>query len=153
MNQRTLLLPFATAIALAACGKTDSGEAAVDSVLAVVPPAPPSTPHVVGFDLGRQVEAGGGIVGGSTDLFTVGDTIVVAIRTQHTRAGDEVAVRMRKGDKTVDSLSAPLPATDSTGMAAITLHFGPAKPWATGSYRIETFLGGNSQGIKEITIK
>ncbi|MES2124982.1 MAG: hypothetical protein V4503_09895 [Gemmatimonadota bacterium] len=153
MTQRNLLTSLAFLSLLAACGKTDSGDAGVDSVLAVAPPAAAPTPHIVGFDLGRQVEAGGGIVGGTTDLFTVGDTIVVAVRAQYTKDGDAVSARLLKGSATVDSISATLPAADSTGIATATMRFAQAKAWPAGSYRVESFLGTESQGIKEITIK
>lgn len=153
MTQRNLLPTLALLTLLAGCGKTDSGDAAVDSVLAVVPTAVPPTPHVVSFELGRQVEPNGGIVGGTTDLFTIADTIVVVIHAQYTKEGDAVSVRLQKGGMTVDSISAILPVADSSGIATATLRFAEAKPWPAGSYRVENFLGTDSQGIREITIK
>ena len=151
MTKRFLLLPLAALTLLAACGKTDSSEAAADSVLAATPPMP-KTPHVASFDIGRQAEPNGRIFGGSTDKFTVGDTIVVSIRAQHTAAGDAVSARIRIGGKTVDSLGLKLPAPDSTGFATAPISFSRTKKWTTGNYQVETFLGAASQGIKEITV-
>jgi hypothetical protein len=94
MTKRSLLLPFALLTVLAACGRTDSPETATDSVLAAVPPAP-QNPHVVGFDLGRQVEPSGRITGGTTDRFKPSDSIFVSVRAQYTKAGDDLSVRLR----------------------------------------------------------
>ena len=151
MTKRFLLLPLAILAVLAACGKTDSSEAAADSVLAATPPMP-KNPHIVGFDIGRKADPNGRIFGGSTDRFAVGDTIVVSVRAQHTKDGDAISARLRHGGRTLDSLGIKLAAPDSTGFVTVPLHFSQAKPWAAGSYQVETFLGTTSQGIKEITV-
>jgi len=151
MTKRSLLLSLAFLTALAACGRTDSPETATDSVLAAAPPAP-QNPHVVGFDLGRQAEPGGRISGGTTDKFKPGDSIFVSVRAQYTKAGDELSVRLRQGDRTVDSMGMKLPAPDSTGFVTVPFIFGQGKPRATGRYQVESFLGAVSQGIKEITL-
>ncbi|MEO5800646.1 MAG: hypothetical protein ABIZ70_04210 [Gemmatimonadales bacterium] len=148
---RTRLLSLALLAGLAACGKTDSSDAAADSLLAAAP-VMPKTPHVVGFDIGRQVDSTGRLTGGSTDKFAVGDTIVVSVRAQFTKDGDEVSGLLRKGAQLVDSIGVKLHAPDSTGFTIVSLRFAQAKPWAAGSYQIETFLGTTSQGIKEITV-
>ena len=151
MTKRFLMFPLTALIVLAACGKTDSPETAVDSVLAAVPPVP-QIPHVTAFDLGRQADSNGRIFGGITDRFAVGDTIVVSVRTQYTKAGEVVSVRLRQGKRTLDSLESKLQAPDSTGFATVPLRFSQPKRWATGRYQIETFLGAASQGIKEFTV-
>lgn len=151
MTKRSLLLPLAALTVLAACGRTDSPETAADSVLAAVPPAP-QHPHVVSFDLGRQADSSGRISGGTTDLFKVADTIFVSVRAQYTKAGDELSVRLRQGDHTIDSVSVSLEAPDSTGFSSMTLRFGKAKRLAAGRYQVEALLGAASQGIKEITL-
>lgn len=151
MTKRSLLLPLAFLTVLAACGRTDSPETATDSVLAAAPPAP-QNPHVVGFDLGRQVEPGGRISGGTTDRFKPSDSIFVSVRAQYTKAGDDLSVRLRLGGRTVDSMSVKLEAPDSTGFVTVPFIFGPGKPRTTGRYQVETFLGAVSQGIQEITL-
>lgn len=151
MTKRFLMFPLAALIVLAACGKTDSPETAVDSVLATVPPVP-EIPHLTAFDLGRQADPNGRIFGGTTDLFAVGDTVVVSLRAQYTKAGDVVSARLRQGKRTLDSLGVTLPAPDSTGFATVPLRFSQTKRWATGRYQIETFLGTASQGIKDFTV-
>lgn len=152
MHTRTLFATLSLVAAVAACGKTDSPEAAADSVLAATPPAP-KNPHIVSFDVGRQADTTGRLVGGSVDKYTGGDTLVVTIRAQFANDGDEVSVRLRKGDQTVDSMSAKLTAPDSAGFASTTLQFVPAKPWPVGTYQLETFLGTASQGSKEFTVQ
>lgn len=151
MTKRSLSLPLALLTVFAACGRTDSPETATDSVLAAAPPAP-QNPHVVGFDLGRQAQPGGRISGGTTDRFKPGDSIFVSVRTQFTKAGDELSVRLRLGERTIDSMSMTLPAPDSTGFVTVPFVFGQRKPRATGRYQVESFLGATSQGIKEITL-
>lgn len=151
MTKRSLLLPLAAVAVLTACGKTDSSNAAVDSVLSAAPVLP-ENPHVVGFDIGRQIDADGRVLGGTTEKFAVGDSIVVSIRTQFSKEGDEVSARLRRGNQTIDSLGLKLSAPDSTGFVITPLRFTAAKAWAAGSYQVETFLTGTSQGIKEITV-
>lgn len=152
MHTRKLLVTLSLVATVAACGKTDSPEAAADSVLAATPPAP-KNPHIVSFDVGRQADTSGRLVGGSVDKYGVNDTLVVTIRAQFAGDGDEVSARLRKGTQTVDSIAMKLTAPDSAGFASATLHFAPAKPWAVGGYQLETFLGTVSQGIKEFTVQ
>ncbi|MES2304528.1 MAG: hypothetical protein V4558_03435 [Gemmatimonadota bacterium] len=151
MHTRSRLFSLALLAALAACGKTDSPEAAADSLLAAAPVVP-KTPHVVGFDIGRQIDSTGRLTGGTTDKFAAGDTIVVSIRAQFTKDGDEVSGRLRKGTQMIDSLGVKLTAPDSTGFSIVSLRFAQARAWAPGLYQVETFLGSASQGIKEITV-
>jgi hypothetical protein len=151
MTKRSLLLPLAALAVLAACGKTDSPETAADSVLAAAPPAP-QIPHVVGFNLGRQADSSGRISGGTGDLFKVSDTIFVSVRTQYTKAGDVLSLRLRQGDRTLDSTSVTLEAPDSTGFVVVPLRFSKATNRAAGRYEVEALLGTASQGIREITL-
>jgi hypothetical protein len=152
MQKRSRYLSLALVAVLAACGKTDSSNDAADSVLAATPPVP-QNPHVVAFDIGRQLDEGGRVVGGSTDKFSANDTISVSVRAQYTKEGDEVSGLLRKGTQTIDSISAKLAAPDSSGFVTVPLRFGSAKAWAKGVYQVETFLGTVSQGIKEITVQ
>ena len=151
MTKRSLMLPLALLTVLAACGRTDSPETATDSVLAAAPPAP-QNPHIVGFDLGRAADASGRISGGTTNRFKPADSIFVSVRAQYTKAGDELSVRLRLGERTVELIGMKLPAPDSTGFVTVPFIFSPAKPRATGRYQVEAFLGTVSQGIQEITL-
>lgn len=153
MTKRTLLVATVAVSLIAACGKTDSPETSGDSLIAAAPAAAPQIKHIVGFELGRQADPNGQLVGGVTDRFTVADTIVVAIKTQFTAADDEVSAVLRQGKRSIDSVSVRLPAADSTGFAHAPLRLAKAGAWAPGTYQVETFLGTMSQGIKELTIK
>lgn len=154
MTRRQLALPFAALLLLlAACGKTDSSDAAADSLIAAAPPAP-KNPHVVAFDLGRAADASGRIFGGTGDRYTGIDTVVVSVRTQYAKTGATVSARLRQSGKTLDSMSLAVPAADSTGLATVTFRFPPkGASRAVGTYQVETFLDSLSQGIKEITVR
>ena len=77
MNTRSLCVTLSLVVGIAACGRTDSSDAAADSVLAATPPVP-KNPHIVSFEIGRQVDSTNLLVGGSMDKYGVNDTLVVA---------------------------------------------------------------------------
>ena len=151
-----MLRPASSTVALlvilAACGK-DANQKAMDSAAkAAAAPPPVATPRVMGFDFGHAADSMGRVSGGAINRFAPADTIVVSARTQMVTSGN-VSARLMMNGKTVDSIGAPAASPDTAGMAYTTLRFVPgAKPRAAGAYTIEIFLGGQSQGMKEITI-
>jgi hypothetical protein len=151
---RTLTILPLLALALAACADK-APEATTDdttTVAAVVPEV--QTPHVMGFEAGRALDSLGSILGGVSARYTSSDTIFVSVRAQYVTPGAKIEAVLLKGTTKAASDQGVVGEADpKNGVAIVPIRFARATPWAKGSYQIEIFLDGISQGLKPIDIE
>lgn len=150
---RTLtILPF-LALALVACGDK-APEATTDDTTAVAAAVPEvRTPHVMGFESGRALDSLGGIFGGVAARFGSTDTIYVSVRAQYVSPGSKIEAVLLQGTNRAASDQGVIGEADAkNGVAIVPIRFARTTPWAKGSYQIEVFLDGVSQGLKPIDI-
>lgn len=151
---RTLtILPF-LALALVACGDK-APEATTDDTTTVAAAVPEvQIPHVMGFESGRALDSLGGILGGVASRFGRNDTIFVSVRAQYVTPGGKIeAVLLQGTNKAASDQGVVGEADPKNGVAIVPIRFARATPWAKGSYQIEIFLDGVSQGLKPIDIE
>ena len=156
MRRQTVLMLAALA-ALTACARHDAPEGAADSAIAAATTAPPvaKNPHVRAFEIGRAIDTTTKLIlGGVATTYQPGDTIFVSIRTEFVPVGSDLGVRLMRGTTTLDSIGLKSGTPDANNLAVISTRLAPRnKLWAPGSYRLEVFLGGVSQGIKDFEVK
>lgn len=152
---RSLTLLPLLALSLVACGDK-SPEPGSDSLEAATAALPPEVknPHVMGFESGHALDSLGNILGGVAVRFSRGDTIFVSVRTQYVAAGAKIEAVLLQGKANLAKDAGVVGNSDqATGTAVVPLRFAGATPWPKGSYQIEVFLDGASQGLKPITIE
>lgn len=137
---------------LVACGSHDAPEGASDSAIAAATAAS-STPaaknsHVAAMDLGHAVDVNQRITGGVASSFHVTDTIFVSLRTAFATEGAALGARLLRDKTTADSIGLKSTAPNAEGQAYVSASFAPpAKGWTPGTYQLEVFLEGASQGL------
>jgi len=145
---------FATVAVVAACSRKSPQDAAFDSAAAAGVTPEPRNPHVMAFDLGHALDSTGNIFGGVDSRFTPRDSIFISVRAQYAPAGATISARLLRGKTTVDSVSHDLGAPDNSGVATIGLRFGKSGAgWPLGTYAVEVFLNGASQGLKTYDVQ
>ena len=148
-----LALPL-LALALVACRdkSPQPSSETTDSNTAAAPEI--KMPHVMAFDAGHALDSLGGLLGGVTSRFNSGDTIFVSVRTQYAAPGAKVEAVLMQGKTKVASDQGVAGDPDATtGVAILPFRFAGSKPWPKGSYQIEIFLDGISQGLKPLEIE
>lgn len=154
--RRQTVLTLAAIATLTACARRDAPEGAADSAIAAATDAQPvaRNPHVRAFELGHALDTvTKRISGGVATGFQAGDTMFISIRTEFVPEGASLGVRLIRGKTTVDSIGLKSGAPDAAGLAVVATHFVPrSKVWALGSYRLEVFLDGVSQGLTELEV-
>ena len=150
---RTLLVAALAATTLTACSKKDADTAADTTAGAGAEMQAPAVPRVTSMELGRAVDSTRNIMGGVTGNFGRNDTIYLAVRTENTASGAMVTARwMTESGTTVDSTSQAVAASVADGWSMTEFHIMRAQPWPAGKYRVEVYLDGVSQGIKDFEI-
>lgn len=138
---------------LTACAKKDADPAPAETTV-VAPPAPPAVPRMASMELGRAVDSTRHIMGGVTTLFGTRDTIYLSVRTENTGTGAQVSARWSTtAGRLVDSTAQAIANGAAAASAVTEFHVMKATAWPVGDYRVEVFLDGTSQGIKEYSIK
>lgn len=148
-----LALPL-LAVALVACGEKspEPSSETNDSATAAAPEI--KMPHVMAFDAGHALDSVGALVGGVTARFGATDTIFLSVRTQYAAAGAKVEAVLLQGKNRMAADSGVAGAPDpTTGVAILPFRFASSKAWPKGSYQIEVFLDGISQGLKPLDIE
>jgi hypothetical protein len=149
---RTSLLPLALLAFAVACGDRDNEDGMNgDSATAIVPEVP-RNPRVMAIDVGLAADSLGRIIGGSYETIQQADTVYVSVRTQHTAAGAPITVRMRQGERIIESIdvAAGAPDVDAVGRVLAMLPAGASV--SPGSYEIEVLLEGVSQGVRPLAV-
>ncbi len=137
---------------LVACGSHDAPQGPSDSAIAAATAAT-SAPvaknaHVAAMDLGHAVDVNQRITGGVASSFHQEDSIFVSLRTAFVDEGAALGARLIRGKTTADSIGMKSTAPSAEGQAYVSGMFAPpAKGWAVGSYQLEVFLEGVSQGL------
>ncbi len=151
---RTLLVAALAATTLTACSKKDADDTSADTTPgAGAEVQAPAVPRVTAMELGRAVDSTRNIMGGVTGNFGRNDTIYLAVRTENTASGAMVTARwMTEAGATVDSTTQAVAASVADGWSMTEFHIMRPQPWPTGKYRVEVYLDGVSQGIKEFEI-
>lgn len=151
---RTLLVAALAATTLSACSKKDADDTVADTTPgAGTELQAPAVPRVTSMELGRAVDSTRNIMGGVTDDFGPNDTIYLAVRTENTAAGAMVTARWQtESGTTVDSTSQAVAPAVADGWSVTEFHIMRPQPWPTGKYRVEVYLDGVSQGIKDFEI-
>lgn len=151
---RTLTLAPLLALALVACGDK-APEAATDDTTTVAAAMPEvKNPHVMGFESGRALDSLGHIMGGVNARFGTGDTIFVSVRAQWVTPGAKIEAVLRQGGKQAAKDEGVVGEADpENGVAIVPIRLARAGAWSKGSYQIEVFLDGISQGLKPIDIE
>jgi hypothetical protein len=143
-------------VTLVACGDKPA-EMTEDSTPApTVAPAVAveQNPHVMGFDAGHALDSLGNIFGGVATRFGTSDTIFVSVRAQYSDVGATIEATLLRGTTKVASDRGVVGAADpANGVALVPIRFAPASPWAKGSYEVEVFLNGVSQGLRPLDIE
>ncbi len=153
---RSLTLLSLLALTVTACGEkapdAGSGDSTPPETTATTMPAM-TNPHVMGFDSGRALDSLGNILGGVNARFQSGDTIFVSVRTQYVAAGAKIEAVFLRGTTRVASDNGIVGDSDADAAAVVPLRLARGTPWAKGSYQVEIFLDGVSQGLKPIDIE
>lgn len=151
---RTLTILPLLALALVACSDK-APEATSDDTTTVAEAVPEArTPHVMGFESGRALDSLGNVLGGVASRFGSGDTILVSVRAQYVTPGSRIeAVLLQGTSKAATDQGVVGEADAKNGVAIVPIRFARATPWPKGSYQIEVFLDGISQGLKPIDIE
>jgi hypothetical protein len=151
---RSLTILPLLALALVACGDK-APEATTDDTTTVAAAVPEvQTPHVMGFEAGRALDSLGNVLGGVSARYAGTDTIFVSVRTQYVTPGAKIeAVLLQGTSKAATDQGVVGEADAKNGVAIVPIRFARATPWAKGSYQIEVFLDGVSQGLKPIDIE
>jgi len=151
---RQILTTLGLAAILAACGdKAPEAEATGDSTATMAEAqAAPTIPRVMAIDVGLAADSLGQIIGGSGEVFPQPDTLYVAVRTQNTEAGAPLTVRLKQGDRTVESVSVAAGTPDASHTARALAKLPAAATAPHGKYQVEVLLDTLSQGIREITL-
>jgi hypothetical protein len=154
--RRQTVLTLAAIAALTACARRDAPEGAADSAIAAATVAPPvaKNAHVRAFELGRAIDSTTKrIMGGVTANYQPGDTIFVSIRTEFVPEGTSLGVRLMRGNTTLDSIGLKSGTPNAENLAVVATRLAPRnKMWALGSYRLEVFLDGVSQGLTDFEV-
>lgn len=160
MTRRTPIL-LMMLLTVTACGRKGARAADFDSATAAAlapPPGTPTTPdapHVArttAFDIGHSLDHDNDLIGGVGGQFGAHDSLMVSIHVEYTNAGTMISARLRTANRTVDSMAVPAPAPDSVQSSTVAMRFGSAKPWPSGPYQLEVFVGATSQGSKDFTV-
>lgn len=152
---RSLTLTPLLALALVACGdkSPEPGSDSLDPAVAALPPEV-KNPHVMGFESGHALDSLGNVIGGVALRFSRGDTIFVSVRAQYVAAGAKIDAVLLQGKTNLAKDAGVVGNSDpATGAAIVPIRLARATPWPAGSYQIEVFLDGASQGLKPITIE
>ena len=153
LRPRSFALVLVGMATLAACSKKDA-DPATDETTVVAAPAPPAVPRMASMDLGHAVDSTRHIVGGVTSLFGTRDTIYLSVQTENTAAGAQVSARWSTATgQRVDSTAKAVDNGAAAAAAVTEFHLIKAPAWPVGAYRVEVFLDGTSQGIKDFSIK
>lgn len=153
LHPRSLALVVLGLATLAACAKKDADPTPAETTV-VAAPAPPAVPRMASMELGRAVDSTRHIMGGVTTQFGTRDTIYLSVGTENTGAGATVTARWSTAaGKLVDSTAQAVANGVSSAAAVTEFHLMKATAWPAGDYRVEVFLDGMSQGIKEFSIK
>jgi hypothetical protein len=153
---RSLTLLSLLAIAVTACGEkapdSSSGDSTTPATTAAAMPEM-TNPHVMGFESGRALDSLGNILGGVNARFGPGDTIFVSVRTVNVTAGAKIEAVLLRGTTKVASDEGIVGDSNADAAAVVPIRLAGSSPWAKGSYQIEIFLDGVSQGLKPIDIE
>ena len=150
---RNLLIAALAAGTLAACGKKDADDGLPDTTNLAPTAQAPTVPRVSSIELGRATDSTNNIMGGVTSAFGVTDTFHLAVRTENTAPGAMLTARwMAASGTTIDSTSQAV-ASSATNSAVTAFHLSKGSAWPAGVYRVEVFLDGASQGIKEFEVR
>jgi len=150
--RRNLLLFVIAATSLSACGKKDAELAPLDTAVVVTPA--PTVPRVLGFELGHAVDSTRRISGGVSSTFSPRDTVWLSVRTENTGANSMLSARWSFQDgQRVDSTAQAVANRSGAADAVTEFHISKPGGWPAGQYKVEVFLDGASQGIKDFEIR
>jgi hypothetical protein len=109
------------------------------------------TARVTDVELGRSINAQGGIADGAgTDNFAPNDTIYVSVNTEGSAAGSQLTARWTFEDgQVVDESSQTLSAT---GPATTEFHISNPGGFPAGTYTVEIHMGGRTVQTETFTI-
>jgi hypothetical protein len=136
----------------AACSKKDAPPPAETSTTTAPAPEPPAQPvfMVVGVDVGRRIDADKKVTDPAT-TFGRRDTIYASVNTVGATSDAKIAAKWTfQTGQVVDSSEQ---AVSSTGPAHTEFHISKRTPWPAGKYRLEIFVNGTSNSVKEIEVK
>lgn len=153
----TLIVAMAGALALSACGKTETPAPAPPPVTAPAPPpvAPPPPPvaapvAVSSVDLGTAVGPDQRVTAPTT-TFGTKDTIYAAVSTTGTGANAAISAKWTYQDgQTVNESSQTIAPT---GPAVTSFHISKPDGWPVGNYKVEISLNGASAATKDFSVK
>lgn len=142
------------ALTSAACSKKDKSPPAETSTTSAPAPAPetPAKPvfMVVGVDVGRRIDADKKVTE-PTSTFGRRDTIYASVNTVGATNDAKVAAKWTfQTGQVVDSSEQTI---SPTGAAHTEFHISKRTPWPAGKYRLEIFLNGTSNSVKEVEVK
>ena len=149
MTYRTIGLAFGLTVALAACGKSDSGDNAMVDVPPATSAAPMSMLAVDELHLGRSLGADGRVAE-DRDEFAPMDTIYAVAHTTGTATGAALTARWTYGDgQIVDESSQTI---SPTGPAMTEFHIAKASGWPAGDYKVSIMLDGRELESKDFKV-
>ena len=136
----------------AACSKKDKSPPAETSTTSAPAPETPAQPvfMVVGVDVGRRIDADKKVTEPAS-TFGRRDTIYASVGTVGTTNDAKVAARWTfQTGQVVDSSERTI---SPTGPANTEFHISKRTPWPAGKYRLEIFVNGTSNSVKEVEVK
>ena len=164
MTMRRATLATLALVAVAACGRKGARSSDFDSATAAALAAGnnsataaanlPKIGHILSANMAHRLDRKNMVYGGTTDQFYPADSVLFSISTIYVPAGAAIDVRVRSGNKTVDSASTKSVAADSTGNSAVSVGFAPpGKAWPLGTYEAQISLDGKFQLSRTFTVK
>ena len=143
------------AMILAAATACKAKEAAPVDTTPAAAPAPPPAPSVSTIELGRHL-ADNMRVADTTSVFARRDTIYLSVVTENAPAGASLTAKwsfIATGQVVDSTVQAVAPAAAGTPTSVTEFHITKPTAWPTGKYRVEIWLDGASQGVREFEVK
>ena len=142
------------ALTSGACSKKDKSPPAETSTTTAPAPAPetPAQPvfMVLGVDVGRHLNADKKVAEPAS-TFGRRDTIYASVSSVGTTNDAKIAAKWTfQTGQVVDSSERTI---SPTGPANTEFHISKRTPWPAGKYRLEIFVNGTSNSVKEFEVK